>query len=427
MAPLPAYDDALGAALSAVRATLGPDGRLGTRRQPLVLAAGSSLAEEIRADRDLPPFDRVTMDGFAVRASDVKPGVALPMTGSISAGQAPGSALGPGTCIGVATGCPLPTGADAVVPHELTTSEGGRVTFSGPPVAPFDNVHRRAADARRGEVLLREGERLAPDRLAIAAAVGAHQPLIREGVPSVRILSSGDEIRPAATPAAELPPHHIRDSNLHALATLAPYLGARVESTRHVPDDLESTREAVRNGLRSADVLVTIGGVSAGPRDHFPSAFDACGVTTIIRGVNLQPGKPILIGVAGVGGDQSAGSARSIVLALPGNPASVMVTAHLFLWPVIRLLSGLDAALPWEERSLSEPAQPNPRRESFRPASGGVGAGTRVIPWSGSGDFVHLRHADGLVRLPAQEQPTPAGSPVPFLPWAWNCAGSADR
>lgn len=423
--PLPTYDQALSIVLHAIRATFGPDHHMGARRRDLRLADGAFLAEPIRADRDLPPFDRVTMDGFAVRSGDIRKDVRLPLTGAISAGDAPGPALSPETCIAVATGCPLPSGADAVVPHEQTSSDGRAVSFHVPSVEPLHNVHRRGADATRGEDLLRAGEQLDPARLAIAAAVGVTRPLVRAGRPSVRILSSGDEIRPAATPTNDLAPQQIRDSNLHALATLVPLMGGRIESTQHVPDDLPPTTQAVRAALREADVLVTIGGVSAGPRDHFPAAFEACGVTTIVRGVNLQPGRPILVGVGDGSSAEPGQTMRPIVLALPGNPASVMVTAHLFLWPVLRLLSGFDEALPWEERSLDEPAQPNPRRESFRPAAASAGTGARVIPWSGSGDLVHLRSADGVVRLPEQSEVLQAGTPTLFLPWAWRCGERA--
>jgi molybdopterin molybdotransferase len=386
------------------------------------MAAGAVLAEDIAADRDLPPFDRVTMDGFAVRSAEVRRGVRLRLSGSIAAGESPGAALQPGGCIAVTTGSPLPAGADCVIQHEVTTVAGDSVTFNCDPVEPFHNVHRRGADAARGETLLRASERLDPGRLAIAAAVGAARPLVRGGAPSVRVLSSGDEIRPATTPADQLAPHHIRDSNLHALAALIPLMGGRVESTRHVVDELAPTTDAVREGLREADVLVTIGGVSAGPRDHFPAAFRASGVTTIVRGVNLQPGKPILVGIAGDAPDPQ----RTIVIALPGNPVSVMVTAHLFLWPVLRLLSGRDAALPWGSRTLREAAQPNPRRESFRPAAVS-GTEARVIAWSGSGDLVHLRHAGGVIRLAEQAGPVPAGAPAPFLPWAWQVAQGRDE
>ncbi len=405
--------------IEGVRATLGPGRGLPARRRPLELVHGATLAEAIFADRDLPPFDRVTMDGYAVRAADIQTGTKLRVTGAISAGQSPDVVVSQGECVAISTGAQLPEGADAVIPHELTDRGSPQVTINSPPIQRFHNVHRRAADAARGERLLQVGDVLDPARIAVAAAVGVVRPLVSGGRVSVRILSSGDEVRPAATATSELAPHQIRDSNAYALRTLAPLMGGLVESVRHVPDDPESTLAAVSEAIESVDVVVTVGGISAGAHDHFPEAFSMAGVTTHIRGVNMQPGRPVFVGRAdgaSLPGDEQF---RPIIVALPGNPASVMVTAHLFLWPVLRLLAGIEGPLPWVDRPLAEEALPNPKRPSFRPAALDPSGGARVIPWSGSGDFVHLVHADGLVRLPAQANPIPAGGSAPFLPWAW--------
>lgn len=406
--------------LLACREALGREQRAMIRRRPLALAAGARLVQPIAADRPLPSFDRVTMDGYAVRSADIAPRATLRLLGTTSAGQQGAPRVLPGGCVAITTGSPLPDGADAVIPLEQAERTDSVVTVTSPSVQPFHNIHRQGADAALGQVLLECGEMLDPARIAIAAAVGVTRPLVRAGVPSVRVLSSGDEIRPAATSTSELAPGQIRDSNLHALAALVPMMGGRVESTRHVPDDLRSTCDAVEQALHEADVIVTIGGVSAGPRDHFPPAFAECGVSTIVHGVNLQPGKPILVGVADRADFAAEQTWRPIVLALPGNPASVMVTAHLFLWPVLRLLAGSSSPLPWERRVMCETARPNPKRESFRPASLDGSRGVRVVPWSGSGDLVHLRHAEGVARLPAQDAPISAGSDVAFLPWAWR-------
>lgn len=417
MPPLPSHDEALHAALEAARGALCPGGELRTRRRALRLCLGATLAEPVVADRDLPPFDRATMDGYAVRAEDVERGARLRVVGAVAAGGGASVDAPPETCVAIATGAPVPPGLNAVIPHELTDQGQGEVTLHCDPVAPGHCVHARGSDAREGQRLLEEGRVLDPAAIGVAAAVGVARPLIRGGRPSVRIVSSGDELRPVDTPAASLALHQIRDSNAPALAAVIPLFGGTLESTVHVPDEEAPTVDALRDAIEAADVVVTIGGVSAGARDRFPRAIESLGFRWAVRGVNIQPGKPFSLAVGMRVGEGWSG----LVVCLPGNPVSVMVTAHLFLWPALRALAGAAGPLPWVRRALGAAVRPNPQRETFRPAARESGTGAaRVVEWSGSGDLAHLASTHGVARLPVQSEPVAPGTVVDVLPWAWE-------
>lgn len=415
MSRLPAYDTALAQVLDA----LAP---LPTaRRVPLAASLGAVLAEPIAADRDLPPFDRATMDGYAVRTEDVQPGAKLLVAETIPAGKPPAQPLAPGTAAAIATGSPLPVGANAVIPHEQSDRGFPHVTFPGPRPEPWANVHRRASDARAGQAVLQPSLRMAPHHTGIAATVGCVRPLVSGAPPVARLLTSGDEVVPPAVSTATLEPHQIRNSNMVMLAGTLTAFGAAVDGSVHLPDDPHAIGEAVRRAADEVDVIVTTGGVSAGERDYIPGAIAAAGFREIIRGASIQPGRPICVAAR-------SGGRQVVVVALPGNPVSVLATAHLFLWPVLRRLAGASPDLPWRDVTLAEPIQPNPKREAFRPAvltasfAEGGPALVRVPSWAGSGDLVHTTPTHGLVRLPLQDARVEAGTPLKFLPWAWNAS-----
>lgn len=414
MDPLPDYEPALRAVLDAIAPM--PEGR---RRSPQA-ALGARLAAPVVADRDQPPFNRAAMDGYALRAADAHPGARLRVTGATAAGSAPAPPIAPGQAVRIATGAPLPPGADAVVRHEWTDRGAPRVTLSAMPpgrvVAPWECVHRRAADARAGDVVLPVGTILRPHHVGVAAAVGARTVVVSGGPPCVCTLSSGDEVVPPETPSDELRPHQIRNSNLPMLASAVPCFGGALTAARHVADDSRATRAALERALGEADVVVTIGGVSAGERDHFPEAMESLGVRMILRGAAIQPGRPIVVGARADG---------VVVVGLPGNPVSALVTAHLFLWPVLRRLGGVDRPLPWRDVKLATTVEANARRRLFRPSA--LDDAGRAAPprWAGSGDLAHTTRTVGLIELPVQERPCPPGAAVRFLPWAWESAPEA--
>ncbi len=410
LAELPGYDAALERLLAAAPAPIAAE------RVALAAALGRTLREPIRADRDLPPFDRAAMDGYAVRAHEAAPGTTLAVTDDAPAGRAEVAAGPPGTCMRIATGAPVPAGLDAVVPHERT-DRGEPVTITGSPaVQPGDAVHVRGADARSGDELVAPGTRLGPAHLGLAATVGLVEPLVARR-PRVAVLTTGSEV---LDPSADVAPHQIRNGNAPMLAALATAMGADVVRCEHVADDPGATEAAVTAAVAEAELLLTVGGISAGERDHVAGALAALGGEAVLRGAAIQPGKPITavrMPAAGGGGEGREGGEGGdrLALCLPGNPVSCLACACLFAWPLLARRLGATPP-PWRRVPLVAPVRPNRRREAFRPAVR-TGEGVSVPPWAGSGDLAHAAPTAGLVRLPIADEELPAGTPVPFLRW----------
>ncbi len=400
MTDLPDYDDALRRALA------GIDAITDTETVPAAEAAGRVLAAPIIADRDLPSFNRAQLDGYAVRAGDLGRVESFPVVATIAAGRPADVSVEPGQCVAIATGAPLPDGVDAVIGHEAS-DRGDPVRFTIDTILPGHAVHPRGADAAGGDTLVACGTTLGPRHIGIATAVGTDRvEVVRR--PRVVLLTSGDEVVATGAPVAT---HQIRNSNGPMITELVRRIGGEPVEHRHVVDDLAKTTEAVAAALDRADLMITVGGISAGDRDHFPDALDAGGVTLSLHGAAIQPGRPVIVGTAG----------QTITLGLPGNPVSALACTCLFGWPIVRVLLGLDPALPWRQVELAEPVKPNAKRRVFRPAvlMNGDPGGERVrVPaWAGSGDLAHTAPTDGLVELPVQPEPVAAGTTLRFLPW----------
>jgi molybdopterin molybdotransferase len=265
-------------------------------------------------------------------------------------------------------------------------------------------VHWRGSDARQGDVLIERGCALSPQHVGIAAAAACDSLAVARR-PRAIVLTSGDEV---VLPGQRPLPHQIRNSNAPMLTALLARMGAQVAAHRHVPDDEETTRRAVGEALQSADLILSVGGISAGEKDFFESAFAHHKIAPKVRGASIQPGRPIFVGRGGGG---------QTVVGLPGNPVSALACACLFVWPIVRQLLGLDAQLPWREVELADAVKPNPQRWAFRPCRL-IDHGHAVVPtWAGSGDLVHTARTDGLLALPRQAALVPARTRLQFLPW----------
>ena len=391
------YPDALSRALVEVRPIVE------TESVRLEESPCRVLAEAVESDRDLPPFDRAQMDGYALRAEEVGRIDSWPVVATIPAG-APGDAIiPPGACAAIATGAPLPPGTDTVIQHELS-DRANPVRFTIKSIEKGHAVHRRGADTRASQLILAPGTVVRPHHLGIAASVGCISlRVIRR--PRVAILTSGDEIVPVdAAPET----HQVRNSNAIMLSQLLIRTGVEVIAQTHLPDDLDQTVAAVQESLLDSDLLLTVGGISAGDRDHFAAAFETNGVRSTLHGAAIQPGGPIYVGFAPI---------TTVVVGLPGNPVSVLACTCLFVWPILRAMCGLDPTLPWRGATLAEPVMPNAKRQAFRPAILRED-GTALVPtWSGSGDLVHTAPTHGLLELPVQDVPVAPGTTLRFLPW----------
>jgi molybdopterin molybdotransferase len=335
--------------------------------------------------------------------------------GTIAAGAAEQGGWGAaGGVARIATGAAVPQAFDAVIAVEqssVSVVDGAeRVRFEVEEVVAGRNIHRRATDATAGEVLIEAGRRLSVAQVGIACAVGATELTVTR-LPRVTVLTTGDEVCEPGTATEDLQPQQIRNSNGAMLKAFLEALGVPVVRHVHVADEPEMTVTAAREALGESNLVVTVGGVSVGQRDFLPEAWRTLGLREVVHGVAIQPGKPVLVA-------QVEGEVEKLVIGLPGNPVSVLVTAHLFVWPVLRKMLGLGAGLPWRKLRLSEAVKPSERRQMFR-AGELVGDGheeVRVLAWHGSGDLVHTAKAQGLVRLPMQGQVMEAGMAVGFLP-----------
>jgi molybdopterin molybdotransferase len=302
---------------------------LTAERVTLAKARGRVLAKAVSATRDQPPFDASAMDGYAVRHADI---FGLPqhlkLIGTSAAGHAFKGSVKPGTAVRILTGAPLPRGADTVVIQEnVQPADHGINVLSETPLAK--NIRRAGLDFARGDVLVNTGTKLSPRDIGLLAAGNAAVVSVHRK-PKVVLFTTGDElVLPGQRPRAD----QIVSSNSHAIAAMVEQFGAEVVNLGIVKDNLKATIAAVKKGL-GADVLLTTGGASVGDHDYVQAAFKASGVKIGFWKIALRPGKPFMYGRKG----------RTHVMGLPGNPVSALVTARIFLKPLLDVMMGLPAS-----------------------------------------------------------------------------------
>jgi len=360
---------------------------------PLAQCAGAVLRENIYAERDSPPFDRVSMDGIAVDSGAVRGGARrLAIQATQAAGDPPLALSSRTACIEVMTGAVLPTGCDCVIPVEdLAVTEGHAELAPGVAVEPGQNIHRRASDTRQGTLLVNAGVQLRAPEIAIAAAAG--MPRIRvSSQPMLAVISTGNEL---IEPGEPLLPHQVRRSNAYGVVAALRSHGFQRVADDHIVDDLAELRGRLKFHLETHDVLVLSGGVSMGKFDLVPKALDELGVRPIFHKVAQRPGKPFWFGVA------SSGAA---VFALPGNPVSTLVCLHRYVIPALFASLGQNPAAVPEKIALSAPVTVNVPLTFYMPVRVELDDWGR--PWAApqpthnSGDFTALGGTDGFVELP---------------------------
>jgi molybdopterin molybdotransferase len=370
-------------------------------------AAGRVLASRVVADRDYPPFDRSTRDGFALRSADAaSAGAMFRRVGEIKAGSSYGRTVGAGECVQIMTGAPVPSGADAVVMIEFTKADatGERITVERAATAG-QNVVARGSEARAGEELLAAGTRLGYAEMALAAQVGSAQVQVTVP-PRVAILSTGDEV---VDISAKPGPFQVRNGNGIALETLVAQAGARPVQLGNVVDEVGALRRAIEKGLE-ADVLILSGGVSMGKYDLVEKVLAGLGAEFFFDGVAIRPGRPAVFG-------RCQGKP---VFGLPGNPVSTMVTFELFVAPALDLLSGAAARpLKLSAARLTHPLREKGGLTHFLPARLDWLRGEPVVAamsWQGSGDTVTLARANALLVVPAERPDWETGEWVGVIP-----------
>jgi molybdopterin molybdotransferase len=378
---------------------------------PLANAQGRVLRADLPADRDLPSFDRVTMDGFAVRAAALAAGTRRFRIEALqAAGMRPFKlSEAAEACVEVMTGAVLPEGADCVVPYEDATREGQMVIVA-PAVTEFAAgyaVHRRGSDHRAGEVVVRAGSRLTGREIAAAAACG-HATVTVTQLPRIAVVATGDELVEIDMPVAA---HQVRRSNDYALRASLQAAGYSNVSRFHLRDVPSEIENLLRHIVAEYDVVVIVGGVSKGKFDFIPTELERQEVKKRFHGVAQRPGKPMWFGV---------GPRHTLVFALPGNPVSCYTCLHRYVIPALAQAGGLAAAVQ-QTAALGDPVTFKPKLAYFLPIklSCGPRAERLATPaaTNTSGDFASLIGTDGFVELPPEPVDFATGTIVPFWPW----------
>jgi len=380
----------------------------GVEYVPFLAAQGRVLAENIAADRDLPPYDRVTMDGIAIQYSDYAAGCrSFQIVATQAAGDPPptelstlliphSSSLIP--CLEVMTGAARSSATDTIIPYEHLHIADGIAHIKHEPVLPGQNVHVQGTDRRKGDTVISAGQIIGPTQINMAAAVGKSELLVKK-LPRVVILSSGDELVDVTdTPL----PYQIRRSNNYSTYTVLRHYGIEALML-HLPDDLDAIRREVARLQTEFDVIILSGGVSMGKFDYIPQALEDTGVQMHFHKVRQRPGKPFWFGTFGE---------RGVVFALPGNPVSTFMCLHRYV-------------LPWLETSLGFPPAPPAcamlaKKVRFEPQMTyyiqvKLRQDTEARLWAdplegrGSGDFANLLDTDAFLELPMERTEFEAG------------------
>ncbi len=375
-------------------------------------ALGLVLAEDVASDLDMPPFDKALMDGYALRAEDLRSGQGtLTIVEEIVAGRLPLHPLKPRQASRIMTGAAMPTGADAVVMIERTqVVDEDKVRIDDVKAETGQNILRQGREMKQGEVVLKAGAVLRAQEMGLLAAVGrtAAQAV---PAPQVAVMATGDELVPAnAVPA----PGQIRNSN-------GPMLLAQVQRAGGKPYDLgighDCRDELVRliiKGLE-ANVLVLSGGVSAGKLDLVPGVLQELGVEAHFHKVSMKPGKPIFFGTK-----NQKERPPTLVFGLPGNPVSSLVCFELFVRTALRKLGGHAEPQPrFVQATLTQSFRYKSDRPTYHPAwlePGADGWRVHASKWFGSADLRGLHAANALVLFPPGEQQYAAGQSLSALP-----------
>ena len=373
---------------------------------PLMESLGYTLSERVVSDINMPPFEKATMDGYAVVGADVvgacrSDPVSLEVVEEIQAGSVPTKSISSGLAARIMTGAPMPAGADTVVMVEETVSDNGTVKILEAAV-PGQNRVPLGEDVRKGDTVLEAPCRIRPPEIGILAAVGMTEvPVYRR--PIVGVVATGDEIvEPGETPA----PGQIRNSNGYSMATQVSRAGGIPKYLGIAGDTVEDLRRVMEEGLDSCDCLLLSGGVSAGVYDLVQGVMQDLGVSVLFDRIKMKPGKPLTFGTAG----------SKLVFGLPGNPVSSLVGLELLVRPAIRKMQAMsDPHRPRVSAKLEASFDQTPGREQFVPAFSVFSAGawsTRWVGHHGSADLFSISEANSLFVVGAEVSSVEAGESV---------------
>ncbi|MCW4006232.1 MAG: molybdopterin-binding protein [Candidatus Bathyarchaeota archaeon] len=373
---------------------------LGVEALSLLDATGRVLAADVVAQLDIPPFNRSTVDGYAVKAKETygaeeNEPVKLKVCGMIHIGAPPPVTVKNGEAAEIVTGAPIPKGADAVVMVEDTNKENDVVNIYRS-TTPNENILKKGADIHKDELTLKTGTTLGSREIGVLAALGNAKAKVYK-LPKVAVLSTGGEVVDPTT--KKLPPGKIYDINAYSICTAVKEHGGLPLYWGVVPDEKPKLHAALKKALAAADVVVTSGGVSVGPKDIVPSTVDSLGEPGLLfSGIALKPGKPVTVGLAG----------EKPIFSFPGHPTSALLTFHLFAGPVIQMMAGKD---PKERATIQATAgkrmfSAKGRRTFVMVRLTQTASGWQADPveTGASGAITTLAKADGYVEVPADQQ-----------------------
>ncbi|HEY6925549.1 MAG TPA: molybdopterin molybdotransferase MoeA [Steroidobacteraceae bacterium] len=382
---------------------------LAVESRPLEQCIGAILRQDVYAERDNPPFDRVCMDGIAIHSSVLERGVRRFEIEATQPAGAPAITLSKAeNAIEVMTGAMLPRGTDCIIPLEEYDLAGNVVSLkdraSG---SPFRNVQRRGSDSEPGVPMLTAGTRLGAPEIAVVASAGlATVHVSRE--PRFMVISTGNELVDPGQPIEE---HQVRRSNAYAVVAALRRRGFERVGNDHIPDDEDILHERLTRHLLTSDVLILSGGVSKGKFDLVPQALKRLGVAEVFYQVAQRPGMPMWFGMAPGG---------QAVFGLPGNPVSTLICLIRYVVPAMAIAMGAARILP-QPLPLSTPVKFHRNVAYFLPVSvryddrGHAAAVPR--PPNGPGDFLALTKADGFVELPPRAEGFAEGFVASFYRW----------
>jgi len=393
-------------AQEAIDARVAP---LPAERQPLERCIGQILRQDVYAERDNPPFDRVCMDGIAVASSAFARGLRRYAVEATQPAGSPALALSTtDNAIEVMTGAMLPRGADCIIPLEEYDLQNGVVSLKGEATGTaYRNVQRRGSDSQPGVPMLTSGTRLGAPEIAVVASAGLAEVLVSRQ-PRFMVVSTGDELIEPGQPIAE---HQVRRSNAYALVAALRGRGFQHVLNDHILDDEKMLQERLARHLSQHDVLILSGGVSKGKLDLVPKVLKSLRVEEVFHQVAQRPGMPMWFGV---------GRAGQSVFGLPGNPVSTLVCLVRYVVPAMTLAMGARRVTP-DPVAMASSVQSRRSVAYFLPVCVrhdeiGRALAEPRIP-RGSGDFLALTEADGFVELPPQAEAFPAGYLVSLYRW----------
>ena len=372
-------------------------------------SVGRVLRQSINAERDQPPFDRVTMDGIAIDFAALEYGTrSFTIQGRQHAGEAAQSLHNPGNCIEIMTGAALPNGVNCVIPVERITIEGDTATLEdGYVVERGQYVHPRGSDHQQGYEALASGELITPMGVAIIASCGLEQVTVSRQ-PSIRVISTGNEL---IRPGQAIEPHQVRMSNGPSVVAMLNQHGYSDCAHDHLVDDPEILKDRLARHLAEADVLILSGGVSMGKADFVPQVLTDLGVEVVFHKISQRPGLPMWFGIA---------PDKQLVFALPGNPVSTLVCCRQYVLPALRQAAGRAAAAV-EYAELADAVTFKPRLTRFLPVKtrNAQTCVTEATPvkTNTSGDFTALGGTDGYVELARDTTDFARGLALPLHRW----------